>query len=117
MRVIRNSANWQIATNSKMYNVSTEKLRRECNRYNSIHKRLINEPDTLSWQQGMDALQSAEQVNKMYHLESGSMMVNTQWSAVFDLKARVVIVCMNREYDKVYRFKLYNKKYYQNNSN
>lgn len=117
MHVIRNSTNWQIATNTKLYNASAEKLCSESRRYNNLHYRLVNAQDTLTWQQGMDALQSVEQTNKVYYFESGPLHVSTQWSALFNLKTKTVSVCVNREFNRVYRFKLHSKQYYQSLSN
>ena len=113
MQVIRNKADWQIATNTEMYDVSDQDLCRSCGRYNSIYDMLSAAPDTFSWQYAMNALYSAKQKNNIYHFPSGPLNVSTQWSAVFELKERAVNVCLQSKYDKVYRFKLQSKEFYK----
>jgi len=117
MQVIRGTGGKQIATNTAMYNASEGRLNRSCDRFRLIHSSLANDPDTLSWQKGMDILAAARQVNVVYHFDDGPMRVSTQWSAVFEINKRRVTVCTGNDYSKAYRFKLHVKEFYRHYKN
>jgi len=117
MQVIENNHSWQIVTNTKMYGMTDDQLSRQCNRFRRIYSELKNTPDTLTWQQSMDMLAGVKQIHKTYYFDSGPMVVSTQWSAVFDINERVLFVCKDRQYSKVYGFRLHNKEYYNNHLN
>ncbi|MBD3378518.1 linear amide C-N hydrolase [candidate division KSB1 bacterium] len=106
MQVLENSGDWQIATNTAIYHRSDQELRKKCDRYSTILRGLTSRPDTVSWKNCMDLLEGAKQINQVYHFDSGSMRVSTEWSAVFDLTERSVAVCTKHRYDKVYQFGL-----------
>lgn len=94
---------WMVITNTDMYQSTNTELAQSCRRYAAIESRLSISGETLSWQDGMDILGSAEQVNQRYELESGPLVVYTEWSAMFDLKALSIQLCLRGDFERVYQ--------------
>jgi hypothetical protein len=102
MNVVRDGPSRQIVTNSDMFNTSQPSRRQACPRYRRIASTL-DDTESLDWKGGLDILASVSQKGGRYEIEGRSMYISTQWSAVFDLHAREVLLCMDREFTTVYR--------------
>lgn len=105
MHVVPDGDHWQIVTNSELLAVSEQQRRRNCSRYETIYEQLSEQIGALPWTSGMDALARAAQDNRVYVLDGERRRISTQWSAIFDLQAKEVRVCLHRDFSKVYRFR------------
>ncbi len=105
MHVVPDGENWQIVTNSDLLDVSEERRRGNCDRYNTIYKQLSGHVGPLQWTTAMDALGRAAQNNRLYVIEGRRLRISTQWSAVFDLGSKEALVCLHRDFETVYRFR------------
>jgi len=106
MHVVPDGENWQIVTNSDLLEISEEQRRKSCDRYDTIYKRLYGHVGPLQWTEAMDALGRAAQNNRLYVIDGRRLRVSTQWSAIFDLESREALVCLHRDFERVYRFRL-----------
>ncbi len=88
-QVIENSTAWQVLTNIPVYNRSVSDLKALCWRYRTAYDALESVAGDIDGGEAMGILQSVSQ----RFPESGTI-----WSAVYDLKARGVYVCLNRVY-------------------
>lgn len=104
MHLVKDSGHWQVVTNSAMFEVPLEERRRNCARYAKLVKAMDRQDETMTWQQAMDALASAKQKNRTYHIDGRKLKVSTQWSAVFDTGRREVYLALAGDYRKIYRF-------------
>jgi hypothetical protein len=104
MHLVKDPGDWQVVTNSDMFEVPLEQRRRSCDRYAKLVKAMDRQDESMTWQQAMDALASAEQKNRTYHIDGQTLKVSTQWSAVFDTGRREVYLTLAGDYRKVYRF-------------
>ena len=106
MNLILNEESWQAVTNSLLFNVPEERRRMACSRYDRISRTLSAKvvDSSFCWEDGMDLLRRLKQVNRTYTVRSERLKISTQWSAVFNMKAREAYICLWRDYEKVYRF-------------
>ncbi len=103
MHLVKDTGDWQVVTNSAMFETSQEERRRECGRYNSLAKTMDGLDGPLTWQQAMDALAAAKQKNKTYVIDGQKLKVSTQWSAVFDSGSREMYLALGGNYQTIYR--------------
>jgi len=87
-RIIRNNITWQIATNSRIYDMSEDWKRNSCSRYKSADNFLNSKNGTVSWHEGMNILEIMS-VN------------NTQWSSIYDPVNRKVYISLYRKYNNI----------------
>lgn len=102
MMVVRDDPSIQVVTNSDMWNVPQSTRRAACPRYQAIAETLDG-VESMDWKDGLDILAAASQKGGRYEIDGYSMFVSTQWSAVFDLRARQILLCVDRDYATVYR--------------
>jgi len=103
MHLVKDPGEWQVVTNSDMFEVPLDQRRRSCDRYNSLSKAMTKQEGEMSWQQAMDALADARQKNRTYLIDGEKLKVSTQWSAVFDTGRREIFLSLGGNYQKVYR--------------
>jgi len=103
MHLVKDSGDWQVVTNSDMFEVPLADRRRSCDRYNSLARSMTRQEGTMTWEQAMDALAAAKQKNRTYQLDGEKLKVSTQWSAVFDTGKREIHLVLAGDYRKVYR--------------
>ncbi|MGD8306999.1 MAG: hypothetical protein PVF17_10115 [Ignavibacteria bacterium] len=87
--IIITDRNWQIATNTVIYNVSEEWKRNECNRYRVADNYLNEANGQVTWQQGMEVLNRVS-------------VYETQWSALYDLTEQRMYITLYRNYDHIF---------------
>jgi hypothetical protein len=104
MHVVRDGPQRQVVTNSDMLDVSQRARRENCPRYRRIAYTL-DDLEKMDWRQGLDVLASASQEGGEYVIDGRRMLISTQWSAMFDLRAREILLCMHRDYGTVYRLR------------
>jgi hypothetical protein len=90
-RVIEDGTAWQVLTNIPVYNRSASDLKALCWRYGTVYDALESVAGNIARGEAMGILQSAS-----LRVPQGG----TIWSAVYDLKARGVYVCLNGVYSK-----------------
>jgi hypothetical protein len=88
-QVIEDSTPWQVLTNIPVYDRSVSYLKALCWRYRTAYEALEAMAGDIDWDDAMGILQSVSQ---------SYPQATTIWSAVYDLKARGVYVCLNRVY-------------------
>jgi hypothetical protein len=88
-QVIEDSTAWQVLTNTPVYDRSVPYLKALCWRYRTVYDTLESVAGNIERGEAMGILQSAS-----LDLPQGG----TIWSAVYDLKARGVYVCLNGVY-------------------
>ncbi len=103
MHLVKDSGDWQVVTNTEMFEVPLEERRHQCGRYKSLTKAMDGQDDTMTWQQAMDALVDARQKNKTTTIDGQKLKVSTQWSAVFDTGERTMYLALGDDYRTVYR--------------
>jgi|GEM_PF-2662377 len=86
--------------------VPDKRLRNSCPRYNCLAKALEAAPEGLNWQTGMQALKAAAQKDRHVVLNGEPWVVNTEWSAIFDMTRKEAYVCVDRKFDVVYKLKV-----------
>jgi hypothetical protein len=92
MKVIPNTALWQVMTNIPVYNVPLDELMSGCWRYDRIYARLLLHNGILSRGDSMGLL--SEVAN-----------IWTEWSAVYDIAGRKMILALDDNYNPVYEFR------------
>lgn len=93
MKVIINTESWQVMTNIPVYNVPLDLLRSGCWRYDQIYSRLLIHNGILG---ATDSMALLSEVANIW----------TEWSAVYDLTNRRVLLALDYSYDPVYEFRL-----------
>jgi len=91
MKVIPNTRNFQVMTNSPIYNVSLETLFGQCWRFRTIYERLESENGILSASEAVDLLQ-----------EVGNQW--TEWSAVYGISGKSATLAIDYNFDSLYDF-------------
>ncbi len=92
-RIIRNTENWQIATNEIIYSRNKATLRNLCSRYRTADDYLENVEGSIDWEGGMQILDDVS-VN------------GTQWSSVYDLANRELYIVLHRMYNEIFLVRL-----------
>lgn len=103
MHLVKDPGNWQVVTNSDMFEVPLAQRRHACDRYDRLCRAMIRQEETMTWQEAMDALADAKQKNRTYVIDGQKLKVSTQWSAVFDTGKREIYLALAGDYRKVYR--------------
>jgi len=98
----------QIVTNSPLAGRGEEVRRDQCERYRILRQELTRAstrpPDPRpDWQQGLDALAAAAQHNARYVIDGEPWVVSTQWSTLFELSSGQAYICLQCDFDTVYR--------------
>lgn len=93
LRVLPNSASWQVATNFVLSEAEPKGSNSECWRYNLAYDTLARAEGALTGGEAMDLLERVSQPS-------------TIWSLVYGLDSGEIDVVMGRHFDGVYRFRL-----------
>lgn len=96
MRVTPNPEAWQVLTNSPTYNISIPERKVECWRYRTIYDYLETAAGNITRQDGVDLLGS---VGNTY----------TEWSAIYDMTHRKIILAIDFNFDNLYHFSFEDK--------
>lgn len=88
-QVIEDSTAWQVLTNIPVYNRSVSYLKALCWRYRTAYDAMAAVVGDIDWGEAMGILRS---------VSLSFPQAATVWSAVYDLKARGVYVCLNGVY-------------------
>ena len=90
-RVISNTENFQVATNSTIYNKSIFEQKNLSVRFNYIYNILEAAGGNVSRSEAMDILSSVS-------------FLSTEWSAVYDMTNKEVIIAIDANFDNIYEF-------------
>jgi len=71
-------------------------------RFETMRETLSKSENVLTEAEGMELLRAVHQEN----LEFDGVIVNTQWSCLYNNTDRTLDLCVNQDYDNVYRFSL-----------
>ncbi len=93
MKVIPNAGLWQVMTNIPVYNVPLDLLMTGCWRYERIYSRLLLHNGVLGSNDSMALL--SEVAN-----------VWTEWSAVYDMANKRILLALDYSYNPIYEFRL-----------
>ncbi len=93
MKVIENTGLWQVMTNIPVYNVPLDMLMNGCWRYDRIYARLLLHNGILGPNDSMTLL--SEVAN-----------IWTEWSAVYDMANRRILLALDYSYNPTYEFHL-----------
>nr|HPM03514.1 linear amide C-N hydrolase [Candidatus Cloacimonadota bacterium] len=97
---ITTNDNWQVLTNSPIYNVPVNTLLNQCWRYNLLYNSLLVENGALTdWRQAMDILELAS-------WDEGSS--GTEWSTISDLYHNYLYVSIDHNFENIVRTDLEN---------
>ena len=88
-KVIEDDTAWQVLTNIPVHDRSVSQLSELCWRYRTVYDALESVAGDVEQEEAMQILESAA---------VSSPQGGTIWSAVYDLKARAVHVCLNGAY-------------------
>ena len=91
IRVIENTEPWQVLTNSFAYNVSIERQRAACWRFDLIYGVLQAANGSIDRNEGMEILWS---VGNIY----------SQWSAVYDMTMKNIYMILDFHFENVYQY-------------
>jgi hypothetical protein len=84
---ITNQEPWQVATNIPIYNVPLHQLMSNCWRFSSLYTFLKNNNGSITWEEGMDALNQV-------HL-------NCPWSAIYDMTNRGIYIVFHNNFEDI----------------
>jgi hypothetical protein len=93
MKIIPNTGLWQVMTNIPVYNVPLDMLRAGCWRYDRISARLLLHNGILNPNDSMSLL--SEIAN-----------IWTEWSAVYDMAGKKILLALDYSYSPIYEFRL-----------
>jgi hypothetical protein len=93
MKVIPNTGLWQVMTNIPVYNVPLDELLSGCWRYDRIYARLLLHNGILNPNDSMSLL--SEIAN-----------IWTEWSAVYDMANKRILLALDYSYNPIYEFHL-----------
>lgn len=94
MKIIRNTRNFQVMTNSPVYHVSIENQIAQCWRFRTIYERLDSSNGFLTSNKAVDLLQ-----------EVGNQW--TEWSAVYGITAKEATMAIDFHFDTLYDFYIF----------
>ena len=80
--------NWQVLTNTPVYNIPHQQLMNTCWRYNKLFTIMEENVGMVSWQIGMDAL---DQVH-----------LNCPWSAIYDMTNKAIYVAVHNNFNDIH---------------
>ena len=86
-QAVYSDTDWQVVTNTPVYNVPHQQLMNSCWRYNALYTILEEHDGILPWQQGMDVL---DQVH-----------LNCPWSAIYDMTNRAMYIAVHNNYNDI----------------
>jgi hypothetical protein len=86
-RLIETENDWQVVTNTKIYNVPIEQLLNTCWRFNSLYNIMEENGGILSWSEGMSALEEV-------HL-------SCPWSAIYDMTQRGIHIAIDNNFEDI----------------
>lgn len=112
MRVIPMEGDWQAATNWKLFDVPVERTRKNCARFRTATDILKTAGDSMTWKEGLNLLDRVAQHDVEYVIRGEKITVNTEWSAVFNMKKREVYISLDMNYDKVFKLALRDREDY-----
>ncbi len=85
--------NWQVLTNTPIYNVPLQELFSQCYRYELLYSALEDQNgEIVDWQNGLDILELPTW---------GNLWNGTQWSNLFDLNENVMYLSLYRDFDNI----------------
>ncbi|MFC2136154.1 linear amide C-N hydrolase [Bacteroidota bacterium] len=93
LRVIPNTEQWQVITNSPSYNVSIEDQKAQCTRFNNIYNSLEYSNGNISCSEGMNILQRVG-------------WPSTEWSAMYNLTDKSIKAVIDFNFENIYEFQL-----------
>ncbi|MBI9037138.1 MAG: linear amide C-N hydrolase [Bacteroidales bacterium] len=92
-KVIDPEVNWQILTNTPIYNVPLHQLFSQCYRYELLYLALEDQNgEILDWRNGLDILELPTW---------GNISNGTQWSNLFDLNENMMYLSLYRDFDNI----------------
>jgi hypothetical protein len=94
MKVIPNTRNFQVMTNSPIHNVSLDTLFGQCWRFRTIYERLDSENGILN---GSEAVALLQEVGNQW----------TEWSAVYNISRESATLAIDFNFDALYDFFLF----------
>jgi len=91
--VIEPEVNWQVATNTPIYNVPLPDIFAQCYRYELLYNALADQNGMITdWRNGLDILELPTW---------GNISNGTQWSDLFDLNENVMYLSLYRDFDNI----------------
>jgi hypothetical protein len=97
---IEPDVDWQVLTNSYIYNVPLSQLFAQCWRYQTLYNALQTQSGVIyDWQNGLEILQLPTW---------GTLANGTQWSDLFDLNEREIYLSLYRDFDNIVRVDIEN---------
>ena len=96
-RITHNAQPWQVVTNSPLFGRSEEERQKECWRYKKAFERLEGKKGRMTHQEGMSLLKA---------LSVDGERSGTQWSSLFDIAERNILVALYRNHENLYRVSL-----------
>ena len=91
--IIDPEVDWQVLTNTPIYNVPLQEIFDQCNRYEILYLALEDQNgEIVDWQNGLDILDLPTWGNISY---------GTQWSDLFDLNENVMYLSLYRDFDNI----------------
>ncbi len=85
--------NWQVLTNTPIYNVPLQQLFSLCYRYELLYNALqAQNGEIIDWRNGLDILELPTW---------GNLYNGTQWSNLFDLNENVMYLSLYRDFDNI----------------
>ena len=90
---IEPDVDWQILTNTPIYNIPLEVLFSQCYRYELLYHALQDQNGIISdWRNGLDILELPTW---------GNISNGTQWSNLFDLNEKIMYLSLYRNFDNI----------------
>lgn len=96
IKIIPSNEPWQVLTNSPVYNSSVSSLRASCWRYKTAYDILKAANGNIDWQEGVGIL------------ERVSFKPGTEWSAMYDMTNRKILLAIEYDFDNLYHFEFEN---------
>lgn len=86
-KAIQSDYDWQVLTNSPIYNRTESQLMNTCWRYNSLFNDLEDASGKVPWYEGMDMLENVH--------------MNCPWSAVYDLNNLSIYIAIDNNFENI----------------
>jgi len=91
--IIEPEVDWQVLTNTPIYNVLLEEIFSQCYRYELLYNALEDQNgEIIDWRNGLDILELPTW---------GNISNGTQWSDLFDLNEKVMYLSLYRDFDTI----------------
>ena len=92
---INPEVDWQVLTNTPIYNVPLQQLLAQCYRYELLYNALdAQNGEIVDWRNGLDILELPTW---------GNLVNGTQWSNLFDLNENFMYLSLYRDFDNIAR--------------